>query len=406
MTDPTVSVVVVSHGRPDALARCLRAVFQLRYPQLEVVVVADAAGLAAIAPHADQIKTVRYDAANISVARNHGIAAAGGDVVAFLDDDAVPEPSWLTELIPGFALDGVGAVGGFTRGRNGISFQWTGQAIDRNGESVACPVAGDAPAIPEPRAGYTVRSHGTNMAFRRDALTDVGGFDPAFAYYLDEGDLHMRLAQAGWHTAYAPRAEVHHGFLAGPYRTAARMPKSLFHPYRSQRVFIRKWGGDPTILKTLLGYDHARLSRHLIAGTCEPRDLPRLMRTARDGWAAGRDVTFGAEQDFPPAPGFHPLPEAGRTGPTELLTGRWFQAKRLRRAAADRAAAGAVVTLFLFDPTARYHHVRYRPEGYWEQTGGLFGRAIRTEPVFRFARYSTRFAAETARIAQQRMLNP
>ena len=79
-----VTVVIVSRGRPDALARCLLGVSQLRYPNFEVVIVADKAGMARLwgMPEAMHAKLIRYDDANISYARNLGIIEAGGEAVA------------------------------------------------------------------------------------------------------------------------------------------------------------------------------------------------------------------------------------------------------------------------------------------------------------------------------------
>lgn len=58
MTAPSVSVIIVSHGRPDALCVALTGVGQLNYPSFEIVIVADAAGVAAVRAHplADQVK--------------------------------------------------------------------------------------------------------------------------------------------------------------------------------------------------------------------------------------------------------------------------------------------------------------------------------------------------------------
>lgn len=126
MTMRPVSIVVVSRDRPAALARCITGLAQLDHAPFEVVVVACHDGLAAIEAHpkAAEIKTVAYDLPNISAARNRGIAAAAGEVVAFIDDDAVPEPSWLSRLTAPFETDAVAATGGFVIGRNGFSLQW------------------------------------------------------------------------------------------------------------------------------------------------------------------------------------------------------------------------------------------------------------------------------------------
>lgn len=75
---------------------------QVQYDDFEIVVVANAKGLAALDGFKGKIKTVQFDDANISMARNIGIAHSAGEIVAFIDDDAVPEPTWLTYLITPF----------------------------------------------------------------------------------------------------------------------------------------------------------------------------------------------------------------------------------------------------------------------------------------------------------------
>lgn len=113
-----VSVVVVSRGRPGDLLCCLGALAQQTHPRFEVVVVADPAGLAAVGRSglAGRLKTVGFDRPNISEARNLGIAASAGAVVAFIDDDAVAEPGWLKALALPFADPEVAAAGGYVRG--------------------------------------------------------------------------------------------------------------------------------------------------------------------------------------------------------------------------------------------------------------------------------------------------
>ncbi|MDE1132882.1 MAG: glycosyltransferase family A protein, partial [Ascidiaceihabitans sp.] len=70
----SVSVVVVSRDRPDALYLCVLGLSQLQYSDFEIVVVADAKGLAAIEIFREQVKIVQFDEANISAARNMGIS--------------------------------------------------------------------------------------------------------------------------------------------------------------------------------------------------------------------------------------------------------------------------------------------------------------------------------------------
>ena len=131
-----VSIVIVSRKRPEALRRCLTGVEQLQYAPFEVIVVADPAGIAVARdmPCGDTLKLVAFDTPNISAARNLGIAEAAGEVVAFIDDDAVPEPLWLRHLLEPAQQPGVAAMTGFVRGRNGISFQYRARRLNGFGE--------------------------------------------------------------------------------------------------------------------------------------------------------------------------------------------------------------------------------------------------------------------------------
>ena len=183
---PSVSVIVVSNGRPDALQRCLLGLSQIDHPNCEVIVVADATSRPAIATSglAAVIKAVAFDAPNISAARNAGLAQAAGDIVAFIDDDAVPEPRWLSHLTAPFDDPSVAAAGGFVRGRNGIDFQWRARLAFADAETTPIDVDRVRPTLMTGGPGRAVKTEGTNMAVRRTTLLDLGGFDEAFVFYL------------------------------------------------------------------------------------------------------------------------------------------------------------------------------------------------------------------------------
>lgn len=411
MTAPSVSVIVVSRGRPDALLRCLAGIEQLDHPAFELVVVADPDGVAALgrADLADRVKCVGYDTANISAARNLGLQVAAGDVVVFIDDDAVPEPTWLGRLTAPFADADVSAAGGYVRGRNGISFQNRARRVDGFGRHRRLSLSGDAAQVFRACPGDAIKTEGTNCAFRRDMLMAMGGFDPAFAFFLDETDVNLRLAGRGAATAIVPGAEVHHGFAASARRTAQRMPRTLHDIGASQMVFLRKHAPDADhaqVLADLRAEQRARLLRHMVAGTCEPRDVARLMATLEDGLADGVRRPFGT-----------PEPLAGTGEPFLLfrprvrfvadrtLAGRIWQRRRLRAEAAKAVARGQRVSLYLFSPTTVYHRVAFRLPGYWEQTGGIWGRSDRRGPVIRRATFASRLKVEQDRVAGQRLPN-
>jgi len=379
-----VSVVVVSRDRPDALSRCLTGLSQLYHPAFEIVVVADPAGLAAAQRHAvgPHIRIVPFAEPNISAARNAGIAASGGDIIAFIDDDAVPEPGWLDHLCAPFADPTTDATGGYVIGRNGISFQWTARQVDASGVAIALPMSGNSPQQPALRPGHAVKLEGTNMAIRRTVLSTLGGFDPAFAFYLDETDLCLRLTQEGHRTTLVPRALVHHGYAASPRRRPDRAPLTLFDIGASSRAFWQKHLPaieHATARAGLLTEQRARLLRLMQRGTLEPRDVRRLMATLHDGLATAR---VPQSVDLPPPPDFMPLPSGFRPTGATVLSGGIRDGARLREQAAALRAQGRIVTALQLSRTALYHRVEFRQPGIWWQTGGIHGRSLRDSPAF------------------------
>ncbi|TCP27353.1 glycosyltransferase family 2 protein [Rhodovulum adriaticum] len=406
---PPVSVVIASHRRPAALKLCLTALRFQDYRPFEVIVAADRAGLDAVAELdlAARVKTVHVEETGVAAARNAGLALAAGDIVAFIDDDAVAEPTWLRELTAPFAEARVAAAGGFVRGRNGISFQWRARWTDDCARHFPLDVPDDRPSLHRGDRDRAIRTEGTNMAYRRDTLLGLGGFDPGYRFFLDETDVNMRLARAGAVTAIAPCAQVHHGFAPGPFRRPCRTPRTLYDIGRSSVRFLRKFAPDqahPAALAELRAGQHAALVARLVDGRIEPRDLTRLLRTLEDGIAAGLADTI-----TDPAP-VHPthsalLPFADTPPrPQKVLAGRGWWRPWLRRRARRLAAQGHPVTLFLFTHTARYHRMGFSPAGYWVQSGGLFGRSERTGPLIRWYTLPARLRHECARLRPVRPL--
>lgn len=408
MTGQSVSVVVVSRGRPKELGLCLTAISQLYYDKFELVVVADAPGLAAVRACglAKKAKTVLFEEPNMAVARNLGIAQAAGEIVAFVDDDAVPEPGWLHHLAAVFKDSEIAAAGGYVRGRNGISFQYTGQMVDAFGASTPLLHTGDMPVIVKGSAKHALKTVGTNCAFRRGVFASLGGFNPAFAYYLDETEFNIRLAKAGMLTAIVPLAQVHHHRAASEFRTASGMPHSLYQIGASVAVLLRIHapGSDHDFpISQARAVQRARLIGFLVSGACEPKDVQRLLKTFDAGVADGR-----AREISPPAK----IKRGGATfvnmradgaGPKhKIVSGFRLSQKKIRREASAAVSPGSAISLYIFSRTALYHRVRYHPDGFWEQSGGLFGRADRSEPLFRFLTLAKRVETEDHRVAAVR----
>ena len=402
MTDaPKVSVVVASRHRPMWLRRCLMALRQLDYSAFEVVVVADPDSMsnAALAG----LKGVAFDEPNLSRARNLGIAASAGEICAFVDDDAVPEPMWLAHHVEALAATGAAASVGFVRGRNGITFQSRVTSIDHEAETHVEPDGGMRPFRPKLKPGRALKLVGTNMAVRREVLAALGGFDPAFAWFLDDSDISLRLAAAGHAAVAAPLAEVHHGFAASARRSSDRVPLDLYDIGRSSAVFFRRHcaGSAGDLRRHTEQRERARLLAHMVDGGCEPRDVGRLMRTLERGWRDGETAELPELEPIPTATTAfkaYPALAAGH----DVLAGRLWSRPGLRRQAGELAASGRRVSVFSFSLTARRHHVRYLEPGFWLQTGGQFGRAMRSEQWLRWCRFAYRQKVEMRRVANVR----
>ncbi len=106
---PFVSVIVPTHDRPEYIKRCLPALLALEYPHYEIIVVDNVPHTTATADFikqtyhdVPQVRYVREDRPSASLARNCGMQAAKGEILAFTDDDVTVDRYWLVELVRAF----------------------------------------------------------------------------------------------------------------------------------------------------------------------------------------------------------------------------------------------------------------------------------------------------------------
>jgi GT2 family glycosyltransferase len=197
---PRVSVVVCSYNGGRTLEQCLRSLTALDYPDYEVIVVDDGStdDTRAVLARFPSVRAIHQGNQGLSAARNAGLRAATGAVVAYTDSDCFADPGWLTHLVYQLQRSGAAGVGG-------------PNLTPEDGRRAACVAA--APGQPtHVLESDQVAEHipGCNMAFRREALLAVRGFDPAYRKAGDDVDLCWRLQQAGQWITFAPGAFVWH----------------------------------------------------------------------------------------------------------------------------------------------------------------------------------------------------
>ena len=187
MTLPSATVVVPTHGRPQQLARCVAALEALDYPRdrLEILVIHD------------------HDRAGPSVARNRGIAAAGGEVVAFTDDDCEPSPDWLRLLAEAWQREPLRGYGGTVE--NALRHDLAAEVAQR------IILAGYA-HVNEPGDARFLTSN--NLLFPTEALRDLGGFETSLRTSEDR-DLCDRWRRSGRRLEHIPGAIVRHSHCGG-----------------------------------------------------------------------------------------------------------------------------------------------------------------------------------------------
>jgi glycosyltransferase involved in cell wall biosynthesis len=256
---PKVSVIVCAYNAERTMRQCLESLRKLDYPNFEVIIVDDGSrdATAQIAVEFPEFRLIRQPNKGLSVARNVGLHAALGELIAYTDSDCVVDPHWLAFMVRAMAegkLDGCGGPN-YAPHEDG----WVEGCV------AASPGAPCHVLISDDRAEHLA---GCNMLFRKSALEDIGGFDPQFTAAGDDVDVCWRLMDAGHVLGYCPSAFVWHfrrntvKAYYGQQRGYGKAEAMLYfkYPERFNALGQIKWHGTiPGIARTIPGGGRLRV---------------------------------------------------------------------------------------------------------------------------------------------------
>lgn len=261
MKDPLVSIIIITRNRASLLRHCIERVLSQPYPYKEIIVVDSSANdeseqVVALHPEVIGVR-LRGQSNNMPQARNEGIAASSGDIIAFLDDDSMVKPGWLEALLNAYSDQMVGAAGGrvismpepYCNEAWGQPYLFVSSSGRVKGKGVGLV------SINQVEVDHLV---GCNMSFRREALELAGGFDPNYTLsnLREETDLCLRVKRAGWHVVFNPEMAVVHFSARAKNPFTWSRPYILFSHGRNSMYFaIKNFGFNPRTLASQLIVD-------------------------------------------------------------------------------------------------------------------------------------------------------
>ena len=239
---PRVSVVVCAYNAERTMEPCLVSLEKLNYPNYEVVVVNDGSTdrTLEISERFGYCRIISQPNKGLSVARNVGADASTGEIIAYTDSDCVADPDWLTYLVAKMETAGLAACGGPNFPPPEDSLVPAAVAVSPGGPTHVL-------------LSDDVAEHiaGCNMAFRREALLRIGGFDPVYRAAGDDVDICWRFQDAGYTIGFSPAAVVWHfrrntvKAYIGQQRGYGKAEALVYskHPFRFNLFGQAKWLG-------------------------------------------------------------------------------------------------------------------------------------------------------------------
>jgi O-antigen biosynthesis protein len=295
-----LSIVIATCANPGMTISCVKSILSAVREPFEIVVVENrpdgstvAAALAAAFPGEERVRYVEERRPGLSSARNAGLAAARGELVAFTDDDVHVDACWDSAVRAAFAASPASdCVTGLILPREletpaqllDERFASFGKGFDSRTYSLDQPPP-DQPLFPY-TAGYF--GSGANMTFRTAAIRDLGGFDRALgtgtlARGGEDLDICIRLLHSGRKLTYEPAAMVWHRHPD----TFAAVRRQVFGygvglgAMLAKHVVVgpNRWAVVSRSAQGIRYYTDPESRKNALRGPSFPRRLVRLERT-------------------------------------------------------------------------------------------------------------------------------
>src|SRR5208283_4057898 len=199
------SVIVPTYNRIELLKKTLESLFRQNFKEYEVIVVNDGSSdgtneyLSRLS-EGSRIKYVHHANSGLAATRQAGLQCAGGEYIAFTDDDCVVPSDWLRKIHDAFQQHHVSGIGGPTvTGNPSNPYSQANDMINNYFKSAINRSGTDVPFLT-----------GNNVAYTRESLEKVGGPDQRFRMGAEDRDLLFRIVQAGGTMIYDPSIVVTH----------------------------------------------------------------------------------------------------------------------------------------------------------------------------------------------------
>jgi GT2 family glycosyltransferase len=244
------TVVIPTYERPDALRATIDSVCTQTFTDYDVIVVDDGSisneqheVLSEISSSYERVRIMRQENRGPAAARNEGWRAVEADVVLFTDDDCIVPSDWIEQLVTAFEPE-IGAVGGPLVPAETVREKPVARLHEFRNENVYNlhdePIVGDD----DLSMGGTA-----NIAYRREALVEVDGFDESFPVAAGEdADLQKRVSDAGYRMKYVPVPVEHND----TYDFDSFVSRTVRHGTGTY-WYHRRHGPPRPVWRTLLG---------------------------------------------------------------------------------------------------------------------------------------------------------